>query len=78
MQAFVCVLSVWEAGFGSGDLPPTQVGVAEAPELRSEPPTETGVCKCSLTDLNLNVLMKRQKTYYVNSEELWATCPTAA
>lgn len=72
----VCVC-VWEAGFGSEDLPPTQVGVVEAPELRSALPTDTNVCKYSPTGLNLDRLMKRQKkTCYVIPDELWARCPT--
>ncbi len=52
---------MWEAGFGSGDLLPTQVGVAEAPEPCSAPPTDTDVCKCSLTHLNLNRLHEKAK-----------------
>lgn len=77
MRTCMC-LYVWEAGLGSGDLPPTQVGVAETPELCSPPPTDTDVCKCSPTHLNLNKLMKKAENVLCESRGTVGTEPNSS
>lgn len=84
----VCVISVctsscmcvWEAGFESQALPPTQVGLVEAPEpcLHTVLATDTDVCECLPKRLNSNELMKQwnkqinKRLHHLNLPELWA------